>query len=219
WAKATAHNRAQVVYFMAENLAARANEFSARISAQTGASAKDAAAEVEASIDALFTAAAWADKYDGRIHGTPHRNVTLAMNEPMGVIGMLMPDDHPLLALATLAGTALAMGNAVVVVPSPKHPLSATDLYQVLETSDVPQGTFNIVTGDRDELAKTLSEHDDVDSVWYSGNAEGQTAAQKLSAGNMKRTWVLPARGALPHQDDVLREATQVKNIWVPYGA
>ncbi|MCA3002173.1 MAG: aldehyde dehydrogenase family protein [Rhodocyclaceae bacterium] len=168
---------------------------------------------------APFTAAAWADKYDGRIHGTPYRNVTLAMNEPMGVIGILMPDDHPLLALATLAGTALAMGNTMVVVPSPKHPLTATDLYQVLETSDVPHGTFNIVTGDRDELAKTPSEHDDVDSVWYAGSAEGQTAVQKASAGNMKRTWVRSATGALPSVDEVLREATQVKNVWVPYGA
>ncbi len=218
WAKATAHNRAQVIYFMAENLAARAAEFANRLMQQTGCAKVSADAEVEASISALFTAAAWADKYDGRIHGTPYRNVTLAMNEPMGVIGMLMPDDHPLLALATLAGTALAMGNAMVVVPSPKHPLSATDLYQVLETSDVPHGTFNIVTGDRDELAKTLSEHDDVDSVWYAGSAEGQTAVQKASAGNMKRTWVRAAAGALPSVDEVLREATQVKNVWVPYG-
>jgi aldehyde dehydrogenase (NAD+) len=223
WAKATAHNRAQVVYFMAENLAARAAEFANRLMQQTGCTKAAADAEVEASISALFTAAAWADKYDGRIHGTPYRNVTLAMNEPMGVIGMLMPDDHPLLALATLAGTALAMGNAMVVVPSPKHPLTATDLYQVLETSDVPHGTFNIVTGDRDELAKTLSEHDDVDSIWYfdnnAGSSEGQTAVQKASAGNMKRTWVRGAAGALPSVDEVLREATQVKNVWVPYGA
>jgi aldehyde dehydrogenase (NAD+) len=223
WAKATAHNRAQVIYFMAENLAARAAEFANRLMQQTGCAQAAADAEVEASISALFTAAAWADKYDGRIHGTPYRNVTLAMNEPMGVVGMLMPDDHPLLALATLAGTALAMGNTMVVVPSPKHPLTATDLYQVLETSDVPHGTFNIVTGDRDELAKTLSEHDDVDSVWYfdnsAGSSEGQTAVQKASAGNMKRTWVRGAVGALPSVDEVLREATQVKNVWVPYGA
>jgi aldehyde dehydrogenase (NAD+) len=233
WAKATAHNRAQVIYFMAENLAARAAEFANRLMQQTGCSKAAADAEVEASISALFTAAAWADKYDGRIHGTPYRNVTLAMNEPMGVIGMLMPDDHPLLALATLAGTALAMGNAMVVVPSPKHPLTATDLYQVLETSDVPHGTVNIVTGDRDELAKTLSEHDDVDAVWYfdnsAGSSEGQTAVQKASAGNMKRTWVLGLAGAtgalpsvdevLPGIDEVLRQATQVKNVWVPYGA
>ena len=219
WSKATAHNRAQIVYFLAENLAARADEFARRISAQTGQGSAAALAEVEASIDQLFTAAAWADKYDGRIHGVPQRNVTLAMNEAMGVVAILMPDDNPLLALATLAAPALAMGNALVIVPSPKHPLSATDLYQVLETSDVPAGTINIVTGDRDELAKTLAEHDDVDAIWYAGSAAGQTAVQKASAHNMKRTWVLPASGAMPAMDEVLREATQVKNIWVPYGA
>jgi aldehyde dehydrogenase (NAD+) len=219
WAKTTAHNRAQILYFLAENLAARADEFAGRISQQTGASTTAANAEVEAAIEQLFTAAAWADKYDGRIHGVPQRNVTLAMNEPMGVLAILMPDDQPLLALVALAAPALAMGNALVIVPSPKHPLTATDLYQVLETSDVPHGTVNIVTGQRDELAKTLSEHDDVDAIWYAGSTEGQAAVQKASAANMKRTWVMAAGGALPDVEDVLREATQVKNIWVPYGA
>ncbi len=219
WAKATAHSRAQIIYFMAENLAARDGEFARRIMQQTGMSNTQASAEVEQAIAQLFTAAAWADKYDGRIHGTPHRNVTLAMNEPMGVIAILMPDDNPLAAMTHLAATALAMGNALVVVPSPQHPLSATDFYQVLETSDVPHGTINIVTGDRDELAKTLSEHDDVDAIWYCGGEAGQTAVQKASAANMKRTWVMGATGALPSVAEVLREATQVKNVWVPYGA
>ena len=219
WAKATAHNRAQVIYFLAENLAARADEFARRITQQTGASSTTANAEVDSAIEHLFIAAAWADKYDGRIHGVPQRNVTLAMNEPMGVLAIIMPDDNALLALAALAAPALAMGNALVIVPSPKHPLTATDLYQVLETSDVPHGTVNIVTGNRDELSKTLSEHDDVDAVWYAGSIEGQAAVQNASAANMKRTWVLNATGPLPNVDDVLREATQVKNIWVPYGA
>ena len=218
-AKATAHNRAQVIYYLAENLAARADEFAHRISQLTGASANVAHAEVEAAIEQLFTAAAWADKYDGRIHGVPQRNVTLAIPEPMGVLAILMPDDQPLLALAALAAPALAMGNALVIVPSPSHPLSATDLYQVLETSDVPHGTINIVTGNRDELGKTLSEHDDVDAIWYAGPNAGQSAVQKASAANMKRTFVMDVSGALPNIDDVLREATQVKNIWVPYGA
>ena len=219
WAKATAHNRAQIIYFIAENLAARADEFATRITQQTGASASTANAEVDASIEQLFIAAAWADKYDGRIHGVPQRNVTLAMNEPMGVLAILMPDDHPLLAVAALAASALAMGNALVIVPSPMHPLSATDLYQVLETSDVPPGTVNIVTGHRDELARTLSEHDDVDALWYCGTTEGASAVQTASAANMKRTWVMQSGDALPNIDDVLRQATQVKNIWVPYGA
>jgi aldehyde dehydrogenase (NAD+) len=219
WAKATGHNRAQIVYFLAENLAARADEFARRIALQTGADVATARAEVEAALEQLFTAAAWADKYDGAVHATPIRNVTLALPEPIGVMAILCPDDQPLLALAALAVMAFAMGNAVVVVPSPAHPLTATDLYQVLETSDVPAGTFNILTGDRDELAKTLAEHDDVDAIWYAGPREGQAVVQTASAGNMKRAWALPATGPLPHTDEVLREATQIKNIWVPYGA
>ena len=219
WQKATGHNRAQVIYFMAENLAARADEFAQRITQQTGAASATGKAEVEASISALFTAAAWADKYDGAIHQTPIRNVTLAMPEPIGVMAIMLPDDQPLLAFCTLVATAFAMGNALVVVPSPQHPMSVTDLYQVLETSDVSHGTINIVTGDRDELAKTLAEHDDVDAMWYAGSTAGQTMVQKQSANNMKRTWMLPASGMLPLTEDVLREATQVKNVWVPYGA
>ncbi len=219
WRKSTAHNKAQILYFLAENLAARADEFARRIVSQTGATNAAAHAEVEAAIEQFFIAAAWADKYDGAIHGVPQRNVTLAVHEPIGVLAILLPDDQPLLAFAALAAPALAMGNALVVVPSPKHPLSVTDLYQVLETSDVPHGTVNIVTGKRDELAKTLSEHEDVDAIWYAGPAEGQAAVQKASAGNMKRTWVMEASGALPATESVLREATQVKNIWVPYGA
>ncbi len=218
WQKATGHNRAQIIYFMAENLSARAGEFAKRITQQTGVNSSVAAAEVEASISALFTAAAWADKYDGAIHQTPIRNVTLAMPEPIGVMAIALPDDQPLLAFCSFAATAFAMGNVLVVTPSPKHPLSVTDLYQVLETSDVPHGTINIVTGDRDELAKTLAEHDDVDAIWYAGSIDGQTAVQKQSASNMKRTWMLPANGALPMTEDILREATQVKNVWVPYG-
>ena len=134
-------------------------------------------------------------------------------------MGILLPDDKPLLALCQLAGSALAMGNALVIVPSPVSPLSATDFYQVLETSDVPAGTLNIVTGNREELAKTLSEHDDVDAIWYSGEKEGGKFVQAASTGNMKQTWVMSASGELPEIDAILRHSTQVKNIWVPYGA
>jgi len=219
WARTTGHNRAQILYYLGENLAARAEEFSKRLITQTGSDSKTARDEVEASIEALFTAAAWADKYDGVVHNTPIRNVTLALPEPIGVMGILLPDDKPLLALCQLAGVALAMGNVLVVVPSPVSPLSATDFYQVLETSDVPDGIFNIVTGHRDELAKTLSEHEDVDVIWYAGLQEGQKAVQVASTGNMKQTWVMSVTGELPEIDEILRHSTQVKNIWVPYGA
>ncbi len=219
WAGTTGHARAQILYYLAENLSARSDEFARRLRMQTGASAAEATAEVEGAISDLFSAAAWADKYDGAIHGVPHRTVTLAFHEPVGVTAILCPDDHPLRALCRLAGHALAMGNALVVVPSPVAPLSATDFYQLLDTSDVPAGTVNIVTGSRDGLAKTLAEHEDVDLVWYFGPADGGAAVERASVSNMKRTWTQPATGPLPEVRELLREATQVKNVWVPFGA
>jgi aldehyde dehydrogenase (NAD+) len=220
WGKATGHNRAQILYYVAENLAARSAELGARIGAMTGG---DGAAEVEACVRRLFTYGAWADKYDGQVHQVPLRGVALAMNEPIGVIGLACPEEHPLLGLVSLVGPAIAVGNTVVAVPSEKSPLAATDFYQVLETSDVPAGVINIVTGPKDSLAKTLAEHDDVDAVWYFGSRGGVTAVELASAGNMKRTfaewtprdWSSTVDG---EGRDFLREATQVKNIWIPYG-
>jgi aldehyde dehydrogenase (NAD+) len=116
------------------------------------------------------------------------------------------------------------MGNRVVVTPSPVHPLVATDLYQVLDTSDVPPGVVNIVTGDREALAKTIAEHDDVAAFWYFGTKDGSARAEAASVGNLKATWVNHGRairwsdGAEGQGRVYLRRATQVKNIWVPYG-
>jgi aldehyde dehydrogenase (NAD+) len=220
WSKATGHNRAQVLYYIAENLATRSAELAARIAAMTGG---DGAAEVEAAVRRLFTYAAWADKYDGQVHQVPLRGVALAMNEPIGVIGIAAPEEHPLLGLVSLVGPAIAVGNTVVALPSEKSPLAATDFYQVLETSDLPAGVINIVTGPKDSLAKTLAEHDDVDAVWYFGSREGVKAVELASAGNMKRTFAeWDARDWQSVEEgegrDFLRESTQVKNIWIPYG-
>ncbi|HEX8831647.1 MAG TPA: aldehyde dehydrogenase family protein [Longimicrobium sp.] len=223
WAKGTAHNRAQVIYYLAENLAARADELTRRIAALTGDEA-GAAREVELSIRRLYTYGAWADKWDGAVHSTPFRNVTLAMHEPIGVLGIACPDEAPLLGFVSLVAPAIAVGNTVVVIPSERHPLAATDFYQVLDTSDVPGGVVNIVTGKRDELSETLASHDDVDAMWYFGGAEGSTMVERLSTGNMKRTFVSygrPRDWASPEQGEgpeFLRQATHVKNIWVPYG-
>src|SRR6185503_3476550 len=101
----------------------------------------------EVAIDRLFAYGAWADKYEGVIHQPPLRGVALAINEPLGVVGVLCPDEAPLLAFVSLVAPLIAMGNRVVVVPSEPAPLAATDFYQVLETSDVPAGVVNIVTG------------------------------------------------------------------------
>ncbi len=222
WASAGGHARAQILYYCAENLSARADEFARRLRKMTGASGAAAAREVEASIRRLFTYAAWADKFDGAIHDPPLRGVVLAMNEPLGVIGIACPDEAPLLGLVSLMAPAVAMGNRVVMIPSERHPLAATDFYQVLETSDVPDGVVNIVTGARDGLALVLAEHGNVDAVWYFGGSAVKTI-EAASAGDLKRTW---CGGAIPWFDaregegrHFLGHATQVKNIWIPYGA
>jgi aldehyde dehydrogenase (NAD+) len=220
WGATTAHNRAQVLYYVAENLSARATELTDRISEMTGAPVRSAKAEVEASIRRLFFYAGFADKFDGAVHSTRSRFITLAMNEPWGVMGIVCPSEASLLAFVSLVIPAIAVGNCVVAAPSASHPLSATDFYSVLDTSDVPPGVVNIVTGEANALAKTLAEHDGVDALWYVGDAAGAKAVETLSAGNLKATWVSSSAVDWPRAEGrgFLRRATQVKNIWTPYG-
>jgi len=224
WAAGTTHNRAQILFYIAENLAAREEEFARRIVQQTGRSYSDAVSEVEASISRLFSYAAWTDKFEGVVHRPPLRGAVLAMPEPIGVTAIACPEAYPLLGFISLVAPAIAMGNTVVVIPSQTSPLSATDFYQVLETSDLPGGVVNIVTGDRDTLSQVLADHDDVDAMWYFGPAEGCKRVELASSGNMKRTWVNyghPRNWSDPVQGEgkeFLHESTQVKNIWIPYG-
>ncbi|MDB5058676.1 MAG: aldehyde dehydrogenase, partial [Chloroflexi bacterium] len=237
WSSTTGYNRSQILYYLAENLSARIDEFARRIVSMSGRPLDDdakaarhlagqcsARTEVELAIERLFTYGAWADKYDGRVAQTPLRGMTLAVPEPLGVIGILCPNAFPLLGFVSLLAPAIAMANTVVIVPSEAYPLSATDYYQVLETSDVPAGVVNVVTGKRDALAAILAAHDDVQAVWYFGPADGAGAVEAASAGNLKRTWTVsgseidwthPQDGA---GEEFLREATQVKNIWTPHG-
>ena len=221
WASATGYNRSQVLYFFAENLDARADEFAARIAALTGASARNARAEVDLSVERLFALAGLADKYEGRVHHPPARAVTLALHEPVGVVGIVASDDQPLLGLISLIAPALAMGNCVVAVPSARHALVATDLYQVMETSDLPSGAVNIVTGPSAELAKVLAMHDDVDGLWCVADNETCRVVEAESAGNLKRVWTSGGKSvdwtSTPH-DLLLPRAVEVKNIWVPFG-
>ncbi len=213
WGTGSGHTRAQILYFIAENLATRATEFAGRVGRE----------EVDASIARLFTYAAWADKWDGAVHHTPIRGVTLAMHEPVGVLGLAAPDEFPLLGFVSLLAPAIAVGNTVIAIPSEPNPLAATEFYTVLETSDVPDGVINVITGAKDALAKVLAEHDDVDGMWYFGTAAGVQAVELASAANMKRTWTSArSRDWLdPRQGEgreFLRHASEVKNIWIPYG-
>ncbi len=225
WADKTAHLRAQILYYLGENLDYRKGEFADRLRQMTGVSATAAKKEVDLSIERLFAFAGWADKYDGAVHNVPIRAVSVAMVEPIGVIGMVAPDEAPLLASVSMLAPAVAMGNPVVLVPSEHHPLAITDLYQVIETSDVPGGVINIVTGQSQVLAKTLAEHDGVDAMWFAGSLKGSQMVEKASIGNLKRTWTTCGKvfdwsdTEKLAGDFFLEHSTQVKNIWIPYGA
>jgi len=222
WAKATAHTRAQVLYYVAENLSLRQEEIAHRLAAVGGEA--QASREVAASIERIFSYAAWADKFDGAIHHPPSRTLAIAMNEPIGTVGIICPNESPLLGLLSLVLPVLAAGNTAVVVPSETYPLIIGDLYQVFDTSDLPGGAVNIVTGQTSQLLKTLAEHDDVDSIWCFADAASAAAAKSFSVGNLKQVFTNEGR-AIDWFDTkqgegrwYLQHATQVKNIWVPYG-
>jgi aldehyde dehydrogenase (NAD+) len=222
WVKATAHNRAQVLYYVAENLSQRGEEIASRLAAVVGK--KQAEAEVNLGIERVFSYAAWADKYDGAVHNPPFRNVALAMKEPIGTVGVVCSADAPLLGFISLVMPNIASGNTVIAIPSEKYPLITGDLYQVFETSDLPDGVVNIVTGRTAELMKTLAEHDDVDAIWCFTDEAGASAVKTLSVGNLKQVFTNEGR-TIDWFDTkqaegrwFLDHTVQVKNIWVPYG-
>jgi aldehyde dehydrogenase (NAD+) len=222
WAKATAHNRAQVLYYCAENLSQRRDEIAHRLAAVVGE--KRAAAEVQLSIERIFSYAAWADKFDGAVHNPPFRNVAIAMNEAIGTLGIICPREAPLLGFLSVVMPALAVGNTVIAVPSEAYPLITGNLYQLFDTSDLPGGALNIVTGYTSQLLKPLAEHDDVDAIWCFGDEVSAAAAKAMSVGNLKQVWTNEGRAIdwfnpkLAEGRWFLEHATQVKNIWVPYG-
>src|SRR5580692_5603673 len=220
--KSSAHTRGQVLYYLAENLSQRREEIANRLSAVVGK--EQAQSEVALSIERIFTYAAWADKYEGTIHNPPFRNVTLAIEEPIGTIGILCPTEAPLLGLISLVMPVIAVGNTAVAVPSEMYPLITADLYQLFEASDLPAGSVNLVTGRPAELLKTLAEHDDLDALWCFGDTVTCATAKSLSIGNLKQVFTNEGRSIdwfNPTQSEgrfFLEHATQIKNIWVPYG-
>src|SRR5579862_5486867 len=222
WAKTTAHNRAQVLYYCAENLELHRNEIVHRLAAIVGE--RQAASEIDLGIQRIFSYAAWADKFDGAVHNPPFRNIAIAMNEPIGTVAVICPAEAPLLGFLSLVMPLLAVGNTVVAVPSEKYPLITGDLYQLFDTSDLPGGVVNIVTGYVSQLLKTLAEHDDVDAIWCYGDEATVAAAKAMSTGNLKQVWTNEGRVIDWFDRNIaegrwfLEHATQVKNIWVPYG-
>ena len=218
WERQSAHGRAQVLYYLAENLQSQRQRFIATLAPFSSPAAAEA--EVQAAVERLFEFAAWADKYDGAVHQPPMHGVTLALHEAVGNIALIAGDDAPLLGLIALIAPAIAMGNRVVAVPSSRQPLVAAELYQVLETSDMPAGVVNLVTGDPDALADTLAAHAEVDALWWPAATPAQCRkVEALSVSNLKRMWVgAGAAAALGDPRSMLEQAVQLKNVWVPYG-
>jgi aldehyde dehydrogenase (NAD+) len=224
WGKRAAYNRAQICYYIAENLQMRRAEYAAKLQAMTGKDAKVCEQEVDLSIQRTFYWASYADKWGGTVQETAFYGVTAKVHEPVGVVAILCPDESPLLSFISLFAPAIVRSNTVVIVPSEKYPLCAIDLYQVFDCSDLPAGVVNIITGSRDHLATHLVDHQDVQSIWYFGSAEGSKFVEERSAQNVKRTWVSygaardwtdPAQG---QGIEFLHNAIQVKNIWLPIG-
>ena len=222
WSTTTSHNRSQVMYYLAENLSKRKAEFSEKL--ELFVEPKDAEIEVNLAIERLFYYAAWTDKLDGAVHQAPIRANTLAINEPLGVIGAISSETEPFLSFITILGMALSQGNRVIIIPSKANPLACLDFYQVIDTSDVPGGVVNIISGSPGELGKVLSEHSGVDAIWHFGSKRFFAEVESLSISNLKQTYVSDGESMdwsntqSPALKELLRRSVQVKNIWIPYG-
>lgn len=224
WCKKSSHSRAQVLYYIAENMELRQQELALRICAMTGQNADEAEKEVKVAIQRVFHWAAYTDKYGGTVQETSWYGTTIKVHEAVGVVGIACPDEFPLLAFVSLVLPAISRGNTVVVLPSEKHPIVGADMYQIFDTSDLPGGVVNILTGDRDHVTKYIAEHQNVDAMWYFGSAEGSKFVESVSAENVKRTWVGygESRDWLDNEQGQGQEfhyhAIECKNIWIPMG-
>ena len=166
-----------------------------------------------------------ADKFEGQVHNPPIRGMTLALKENFGVMATILSDHDPVLSLITTISSVFASGNTHIVVPGEKTSLLATEIYQVLDTSDFPSGYINILTSKEDELISTLSKHENIDGIWYFGNSKkSRSNIITNSISNLKRFWCPYEKNidwtndSQTFLDEFLHQSTQIKNIWIPYG-
>ncbi|MBL8047244.1 MAG: aldehyde dehydrogenase family protein [Chthonomonas sp.] len=217
WGAQTGYLRSQILYFLAENMEANRAALETALTDRGGSGD-----EVTKAIDAALLFAGWADKHEGTVHPVPLRAVTYTRPEVLGVVGVVCEDAQPLLGFVSSVAANLAMGNAVVVIPSRHNPLAAMEMMRVIEASDIPSGVLNIVTGQIDELVPDLAGHAGVDALWCFADAEICEQVEQMSVSNLKQTWCLHGHSldwTKAPSGEILRRATQLKNIWVPYGA
>lgn len=219
WSGATAYNRGQVLYRVAELLEGRRAQFASELAASEGTSERDAAAQVDASIDRWVWYAGWADKFAQVAGGAnpvagPFFNISVP--EPSGVVAIVAPQRPSLLGLVGVVAPALVAGNAVVVVASERHPLSAVSLAEVLATSDVPAGAVNVLTGSPAELAPWLASHGDVNALDLVGAGDLDWVELQQSAAETLKRVLPPEQGedaAAPALQRILA-FTETKTVW-----
>jgi acyl-CoA reductase-like NAD-dependent aldehyde dehydrogenase len=225
WASATAYNRGQVLYRVAELLEGRRDQLVAEVADGEGLSVTDAQAQVDASIDRLVWYAGWSDKItviDGAQNPVAGPYFSFTTPEPTGVVAAFAPETPSLLGLVSVIAPIVATGNTVVCVTSFAHPLPAVSLAEILATSDVPGGVINLLTGDRDEVAPRLASHRDVNALDLTGFAGQDTTELEIAAADS----VTRIRRAGPIDEDWTAEQNprrmlafmEAKTVWHPVG-
>ncbi len=225
WSKRNAYNRGQILYRVAEMMESRRTEFMKELS-QIGFSEKDAEADINASIDRWIYYAGWTDKYQqvfGSVNPVASAHFNFSLLEPTGVVGIIAPEKSPLLGLSSLLAPTLAGGNTCVVLASEKYPLASIVLAEVLNTSDVPSGVVNIITGKREELVEHLAGHMDVNALCYTDALPTKMVINidELAAENIKR--ILKQRVDDWYADEAenpyfITQFQETKTTWHPIG-
>ncbi|MCY4290104.1 MAG: aldehyde dehydrogenase family protein [Aestuariivita sp.] len=220
WSEKKSYERARTLYLLAENLDRRSVDIARRINSLTGT--RTGKAEVRASVDQLLSYAAWADKFDGQTRQTSPHHIVLTMHQPLGVIGAICSNTPPLLGMVAVIAPAIAMGNRIVLLPSETLPLAAIDFYQVLDTSDLPSGVINVLTGSHLELARHLASNPKVKAIWNFSSSEVGTIVERESVTDLKHIWengMIDKDWYQTDSDEFLRAAIKKKTIWIPYGS
>lgn len=224
WAKRTPYNRAQILYRLAEMLEARKVEMAGAISLD-GTSAANATKEVAATIDRIVHYAGWADKYEqvlGSVNpvASPHFNFTVS--EPVGIVGVLAPEEAPLLALMTLILPVITAGNSVVALASHRAPYPSILLGEMLATSDLPGGVVNLLTGDRKDFLATFATHEHIRALAAVATKEEATLLQQGAAESVKRVKLHEVKtdwfSAKHDSAWAIKDFVEAKTIWHPVG-
>jgi aldehyde dehydrogenase (NAD+) len=227
WARRTAYNRGQIIYRLAEMLEARQADMADAL-AVGGATKAAATKEITATIDRLIHYAGWADKYEqvlGNVNpvASPHFNFTVT--EPMGIVGILAPEEAPLLALVSLIAPAITSGNTVVALASTTQPYPAIVLGEMLATSDLPGGVVNLLTGFRKEMVPTFATHAHLRAIAGVASAEERKQLKLGAADSVKRVKLHQAEEPVDWFSDraeglyEIREHLEFKTTWHPIGA